>query len=124
MTLTDDTPLAGGVVEFQLRDDELAPTARARIQTDGSFQLGTLEESDGALEGVHRALVQPPSPKRVRGWESEVQPGIVPRSSVPRIDPHYQRFESSGLTFNVKRDVSQNQFHIRLETRASQTEGN
>ena len=48
--LADGTPLAGGRVEFQLANSLSAPNAWATIQPNGSFQLGTFKEGDGALD--------------------------------------------------------------------------
>ncbi len=45
--LTDGTPLAGGRITFQLEDNAAAPTAKTKIQLDGTFQLGTFTEDDG-----------------------------------------------------------------------------
>ena len=123
VTLADGTPLAGGVVEFQSRDDQLAPTARATIQADGSYQLSTFKKGDGAFEGEHGVIVFPPPPKRFRGWEHDMlQQRSAPQSSTLQMDPRYQRYESSGLSFSVTRDASKNQFHIRIEPPDSQAE--
>ena len=112
--LADGTPLAGGRVEFQSTNSPAEPSAWAMIQPDGSFQLGTFNEGDGALEGEHRVLIIPPPPPRDRGWER----GLFDQThsaNVPRIDIRYRRFETSVLRFTVSRDPSKNQFRIVLE---------
>lgn len=116
VTFGDGTPLAGGWVEFQLCDDELAPTARARIQADGSFRLGTYRDGDGALEGEHRVMILPPPPPHPRGWEQKMQKGEAAASAPPvRIDHRYRSFETSGLSFTVTPDASKNRFQIQVE---------
>ena len=124
VTLADGTPLAGGVVEFQSRDDQLAPTARATIQADGTFQLSTFKEGDGAFEGEHGVIVFPPPPKRIRAWEHDMlQQRSAPEVPTLQFDPRYQRYESSGLSYSVTRNASMNQFHIRIGPPGSQTKG-
>ena len=113
--LADGTPLAGGRVEFQLANSLSAPNAWATIQPNGSFQLGTFKEGDGALEGEYQVLIVPPSPPRDRNWEQGLLDGTPNAANVPRIDPRYRRFETSGLKFTVSRDSSKNQFQIIVE---------
>ncbi len=118
VALTDGTPLAGGWVEFELIGDKSVPTARARVQPDGSFQLGTYKDDDGALEGEHRVLVLPPSVPRKRGAEPMLRQEGTPNDTPPvAIDHRYGRFDTSGLTFTVTRDASKNRFQIRLDRR-------
>ena len=116
VTLQDGTPLAGARIEFQLRDNVAAPTAQATVQADGSFQLGTNAEDDGAVEGEHRVLIIGPRPERKRGWETSViSGGDSGPVEVLRIDPRYASFETSELTFTVLRDKSQNHFDIQVD---------
>ncbi|MEX0938639.1 MAG: hypothetical protein WDZ59_12330 [Pirellulales bacterium] len=51
----DRQPVKTGVIEFQSVNHPL--TARGKIQRDGSFELGTYEQADGAVAGKHRAIV-------------------------------------------------------------------
>ena len=116
VTLDDGTPLAGGRVTFELCDDRLAPNARARIQPDGSFQLGTYDESDGALEGEHRVMGMPLFPPLKRGGEAEMQKGsFEPDPRTVTIDPRYRSFETSGLKFRVTSDPQKNHFEIKVK---------
>lgn len=116
VTLQDGTPLAGAMIEFQLTDDAMAPTASAKVQADGSFKLGTTAEDDGALEGQHRVLIVGPAPERKKGWETGVMTGRgTGASNVPMIDPRYRSFETSGLSYTVTDDELQNHFEIKVD---------
>jgi hypothetical protein len=87
----DGTPLTGGLVVFESLETDPPLSARGEIQSDGSFRLGTYKLGDGAVLGRHRALVVPPVPKQL----DEANPGLQ------LIQPHLQRFETSGLEFTV-----------------------
>ena len=123
VTLADGTPLGGGQIVFQLENDPAAPTAQAKIAPDGKFQLGTYDQSDGALEGTHRLLVIPPRPPRERTWETEMQQGRSSSAAILQIDHRYYQFDTSPLTFTVPSDASKNHFDIRLEPPRSQSGG-
>jgi hypothetical protein len=45
-----------GTVEF--RETATGTVARGKIEPDGSFQLTTYRNGDGAIEGTHQAIVQ------------------------------------------------------------------
>lgn len=115
--LSNGEPLPGGWIEFQLEGEHTAPTAKARIQQDGRFELGTYEKADGALEGTHRVMVMPPIPKGNAAWDpgDTRGPSAAPQD-VPNIELRYQRVETSGLKFSVTTEPTENRFEIRLET--------
>ena len=102
VTFPDGTPLEGGRVEFELVSSKHRVSARGVIRPDGSFELGTFQPGDGALAGEHRAIVMPPLPIGDRDGVDSL-PVII--------DPHFQRFDSSGLKFTVTPD-GDNEFHI------------
>ena len=113
VTQSNGKPLPGGWIEFQLAGDAMARTAKAEIQPDGRFELGTFAEADGAMEGKYRVIVMPPVPPF---RDPRAQPGPPPdRSRYPKIHPRYRKFESSDLTFSVTPEATQNRFEIRLE---------
>ena len=104
VTFPDGTPLEGGRVEFEPVASEHRVSARAVIQPDGAFELGTFQPGDGALEGEYRAIVMPPLPIGDREG----------MKSLPvMIDPRFQRFDTSGLKFTVTRD-GDSEFHIQV----------
>ena len=123
VTLTDGTPLSGGQIVFQLKNDPAAATAQAKIAPDGTFQLGTYNQTDGALEGTHFVLVIPPRTPRKPAWEAEMQQGRSPSAANLQIDHRYYGFDTSPLTFTVTSDASKNHFDIRLEPPRSQSRG-
>ena len=84
-------PLASGAIMVQ---PEAGPAAQAMIQPDGSFRLGTFAPEDGAIPGtaavriICRQEVTKPGEERAFG-----------RSLIPE---KYARFESSGLSVEIK----------------------
>lgn len=99
VTLSDGAPLSEGWIEFQLADDTRAPTAKARIQLDGRFELGTYAEADGAIEGLHQALILPPFPPIADPGRANATPPDPKR--YPQINPRYRSYRTSGLKFTV-----------------------
>ena len=92
---SDGQPLTtGGVVLFESLDTENTPvTARGAIREDGTFDITTYSEGDGAVPGTHRVLV-----RAKRDASEFLEQGITPR---PVIDPRFEKYESSGLQFTV-----------------------
>ena len=106
VTFPDGTPLAGGLVQFRSVTGEHRVGARGPIQQDGSYQLGTFESGDGAVEGDHEVLVTPPP---FEGDRDEVRfvPEIIHRK--------HTSFSTSGLRYTVSPDGDDNQFDIVVE---------
>jgi len=96
---SDGQPFPGGIVIFVSRDTGIQ--SRARIQQDGTYELGTLSKDDGSVAGLHRVAVQP----LVRG------PGMGTDNPIAR---RFQSSSTSGLEFNVRTD-GPNDFDIEVE---------
>ena len=107
VVFTDGSPLeGGGSVEFESKPQEGMPiNARGVIAAGGAFSLTTYEEGDGAVAGVHRAIVRPTRPI----FEPE-EGGTMPG---PVINPRFEKYETSGLEFTVTED--DNDFTIKVE---------
>jgi hypothetical protein len=99
----DGTPLTGGWVVFEPVEPAADVSVRGRIQTDGSFRLGTFRDDDGALVGRYRALVVPPLPPKLD--ERHPPP--------PPIHARFRSFDTSALEFVVT--PGPNEFTIRVE---------
>src|SRR5262249_18383635 len=54
VTYKDGTPVTAGLVIFEPVNQKIS--ARGEIKPDGSFQLGTHGDSDGAMEGEYKVL--------------------------------------------------------------------
>jgi hypothetical protein len=101
----DGTPLTAGWVVFESATPGAKAGARGDIQPDGTFQLSTSKEGDGALEGPYRVAVVPPLP-----------PGAKEGTPVrPLIHPRFQRPETSHLEFTVTPDKQKNYFTIVVD---------
>ena len=70
--------------------------ARAIIQPDGSFELHTYGDNDGARVGTHKVGIAAYDESGPRGPESEYGKLLVPK--------HYTNPETSGLTIEVTSD--------------------
>ncbi|HLJ94986.1 MAG TPA: hypothetical protein VKU02_17555 [Gemmataceae bacterium] len=99
----DGSPLTGGLVLFRPVDEKLQVSARGDIEEDGSFILGTYKVGDGAIPGKYQVAITPPPRPKVR--EKPVGRRII--------HPRYEKHETSGLEFEVKR--GDNNFTIEVE---------
>jgi hypothetical protein len=92
----DPAPLAGYVVTFRA-EDQTKTSAEGRVLTDGSFTLSSfvLGENDGTVPGRHQIALTPP-PATSEG-----------RRPPPVIDAKYWRFETSGLSAEVRREPTE-----------------
>lgn len=97
----DGTPLGGGMVIFEPIDaGPKALCSRGAVEKDGSFRLGTESETDGVAEGTYRVLVVP-----LFG---------VPGARPVKIDPKYERPETSPLEYTVVPGKNEPRFEIDL----------
>ncbi|MEW4452409.1 hypothetical protein AB1L30_06955 [Bremerella sp. JC817] len=103
--LSDGSPADTGVIKFRTVSDKGEEVkAFGQIQSDGSFQLTTFEEGDGAILGEHEALLFLPA----------IGDGQRPMKT-KSFPTKYRNYETSGLKFNV--GPGENDFVIRLEAR-------
>ena len=104
----DGNPLSSGaVVIFQETSGNGAAgtSPRGVVHADGTFELNTFEEGDGAPAGDYRVLV-----RAKRDPKDYTERGIFPR---PVIDPVFEQFESSGLTYKVVEGTNNCKFVVR-----------
>jgi hypothetical protein len=87
----DGKVLNGGTVTFGPTDKDAVLGPRAEIKLDGTFQMGTFKEGDGAPPGHYRVLIAP-----LEG----VDPQERPRPE--GFDSRFASFETSGLEYTVK----------------------
>lgn len=101
----DGSPLEGGTIIFESTDHPV--TARATIQMDGSFELGTYEDDDGAVAGKHKVAIAPAMDMTVD--RDEVRPPKL-------IHDRFRDVDSSGLEFEVVEDGT-NEFEVTVGKR-------
>lgn len=92
VTYEDGSPVPAGTVLAEATVDGKLVALQGNIEPDGSFTLGGAKPGDGAVPGSYRAAVMP-----VALGDSEIAAG-----KVPTVEGKWTRFESSGLTFEVK----------------------
>ena len=103
----DGRPLKAGIVSFQPIDSSVRVSTRGYLREDGSFELSTFKQGDGAIEGEHRVLIMPQGP------HEGPQPG-KPALRLP-IHPRFTRYETSKLRYTVTRYPEKNHFDIVVE---------
>ena len=101
-------PITGGTLLFgpvaAKGDANPGAPATAKIQSDGSFKLGTYRPGDGAIVGRHRIVFTPPT------QELSEEQRHDPRYIAPL--PPYMGLHPRAVEVDVKRGV--NQFTIEL----------
>ena len=83
-----------GTIETKSR--ELGLNARGTIQNDGTFELTTFNEGDGAVAGLHDVVVVQ---MVLHGEEFSSKV-----STFGMVDPKHNSYRTSGLSFEVKPD--------------------
>src|SRR5262245_25150973 len=102
VTLEDGTPLTKGLVVFERVEGGKAITARGEVLSDGSFEMSTDKPGDGVPVGKYRVLVNAMDLSDVPDEQKKIP-----------FDFKYQKFETSGLEFEVK--SGNNVFPIKLD---------
>jgi hypothetical protein len=92
VTYDDGAPVPAGTVIGEATVGGKAVSVQGTIGPDGRFSWGADRPGDGALPGTYRVVVMP------------VPPGDAERAAGkrPAVDGKYTRFETSGITFEVK----------------------
>jgi hypothetical protein len=103
VTYPDGTPLSGGWVSFRPTDGETKVSARGQVRSDGTFELTTYANGDGAVIGRNQVLVMPPM------YGDREDPKT---SRPPSFSRRFSNFATSGLEFVVTDDSSKNRFEI------------
>jgi hypothetical protein len=111
VTYEDGTPVEGGTVIGEATVEGKVVGVQGNIGKEGAFNWGGGRAGDGALPGTYRVLVMP----RALG-DSERAAG-----KVPAVDGKFGKYETSGLTFEVKAD--RNELPITVTRPRSKSEG-
>ena len=101
VTYDDGTPVESGIVIGDATVDGKPVSVQGTIR-NGAFSWGGAKEGDGALPGQYRVIVVPPD-------LSEYQ---LSQGMRPAIDGKYGKYETSGLSFEVK--PGKNEFNIKV----------
>jgi hypothetical protein len=92
VTYEDGSPVPGGTVIGEATVNGKPVGVQGNIGKDGAFSWGTERAGDGAPAGNYRVVVMP-----IALGDSELGEG-----KRPAVDGKYTRFETSGITFEVK----------------------
>lgn len=103
----DGQPLPGGSILFEPVSNSAGYSSRGLIQEDGSFQLTTFIQHDGAPAGQYRVAVIP------RAEELIDDPNYQPKNPFPE---HLRSLERSGLRFEVREQS--NDIDVRLSSQS------
>ncbi|MEM7785644.1 MAG: carboxypeptidase regulatory-like domain-containing protein [Planctomycetota bacterium] len=96
-----------GDIEFFNAEAKL--NARGRIQKDGTFELGTFDLADGAVEGTHKVIIL----QRTRNHLTAQLEGEIAHDHGDLMDPKYYDYRTSKLTAKVE-PIDQNQIEIQV----------
>ena len=98
-------PVTKGTVTFQ--PDQGQPATGA-IQPDGTYQLSTFAEKDGALPGHHKVMII------ANDADPNLMPGSSPGYKPPKdlIPKKYNNRETSGLEATVSKDKTAYDFDL------------
>lgn len=105
----DGEPVRVGFVEF--RSEESGLSARAKLDGNGSFSLGTFSDADGAPAGTYKVVVVQVfnTPPRVHAHEREAR-GHAPDARVARL---FSEFATSPLRATINPDA-ENKFDLQV----------
>jgi hypothetical protein len=92
--------LARGFVSFQGLDRNVS--AQGEIQDDGTFELSTFQQGDGAFPGAYQVLVTPPP---YNGPESQKAPRLL--------DPQFSDRKRSPIKLAV--EAKRNEIAVRVQ---------
>lgn len=101
----DGVPLQGGLVEFSSSEQEMSATGR--IGPDGRFRLTTVKNGDGAIAGMHRAIV-------ITTYGDDLIQHHHDAKTLRRAAKKFASYATSGLKFTV-RPGEKNHFKVVVE---------
>ncbi len=107
------TPVGGVSILLRLKTDDIS--ASAVSSKDGSFQLTTYEENDGAVEGEYDIVVYKNDSKKPSESADSKEVDTVSESNIT-IPVKYTIFEQSGLTTTITPEGS-NTIELALESK-------
>lgn len=98
----DGAPVTAGTIIAEATIDGKIVGLQGNVESDGKFTLGGASPGDGALPGQYQVLVTTPT----------ISDAEKAQGKKPLLDGKYSRFQSSGLTLEVK--PGKNQFPIKV----------
>lgn len=101
----DGVILQGGLIEFSSAEQEMSATGR--IGSDGTFRLTTAKDGDGAISGVHRAIV-------ITTYGGDVIQHHHDAKTLRRAAKKFASYATSDLKFTVK-PGEKNHFRVVVE---------
>lgn len=103
VTYDDGSPVESGTVIAEATVNGKLVAVQAAIQRDGSFSWGGEREGDGALPGQYKVLLMP-----ITVSDYHASQGMT-----TNMDGKYGKYETSGLSFEVK--PGPNVFDIKID---------
>ena len=100
----DGTPITcGGMIMFTSADPEKKGSSRGIIKEDGTFRMGTFDQTDGVPEGTYKVSLVP----------TPLRNPNKPPPGWPPIHIKYTHYEKSGLEYTVTR--GKNEWDVVVE---------
>ena len=107
VVFADGKPVTAGYVETRSKDDRI--NARARIASDGTFQLGTFAADDGAVAGKSQLVVI-----MVVDNTKDLDDPNGGNASLPPVHARHAKYETSDLEIDVQASGN-NEFKIVVD---------
>jgi hypothetical protein len=111
LTFPDGSSPEGTVVVFHpvpdgsSSDGNKSTSAIGKVGPDGTAQLSTFQQADGAIAGKHRVTIAP-------SIHAAMETGVKSRAAT--IDPRYRKVDTTPIELNVDPD-GPNEFDIALK---------
>jgi hypothetical protein len=102
----DGKPLATGIVRFI---PDAGRAANGKIQSDGTYSLGTFSQADGAILGPHKVAII----ANEAGGDDRPAYEHVNQKTRALVPERYMAIGTSGLTFEVKPGDNQADFDLK-----------
>lgn len=120
MVTFDGKPLPSGSLLFVPTGG--GPTAQGKINEDGSYEMGTFAEDDGAVLGTFKVMITAyTQPKGGPGLPEDAINGNA--ASIPLIPEVYGDLENSGLTATVAEEPNTINFDLVKQTPKKKAKG-
>jgi hypothetical protein len=108
------TPMFG---EIEFFNEERRINARGKISRDGTFEIGTYRERDGAVEGKHKIVISQPTRDHL---SAKIKAEIV-HDHGDLVHPNYYDYRTSDLSCEVL-PTRENYVHLRIKKHPAEME--
>jgi hypothetical protein len=110
--------VGGGSISFVPTTDQKGKTAAGRIESDGTYVLGTYTATDGSMPGEFKVVINQETVKELPPTPDGTPPSAVSEASVPvkdQIPTTYGSDQTTTLTATVEPKPNEINFDLKRE---------